>query len=57
MGLAICHSIIESHGGRIWGERNDDAGSTFFVELPADLRREPAAKDANAPMVADAAST
>lgn len=35
MGLSICHSIIESHGGRIWGERNDDHGSTFFVELPA----------------------
>jgi len=35
MGLAICHSIIESHGGRLRVERNDDAGSTFFVALPA----------------------
>jgi C4-dicarboxylate-specific signal transduction histidine kinase len=42
MGLTVCHSIIESHGGRIWGERNDDAGSTFFVELPAATQPESA---------------
>lgn len=35
MGLAICHSIVESHGGRLRVERNEDAGSTFFVALPA----------------------
>lgn len=35
MGLAICHSIVQSHGGRLRVERNHKAGSTFFVTLPA----------------------
>jgi C4-dicarboxylate-specific signal transduction histidine kinase len=34
MGLSICHSIIESHGGRIWAEPAPDGGSIFQFELP-----------------------
>jgi PAS domain S-box-containing protein len=35
IGLAICRSIVEEHGGRIWAERNDsEPGVTFFVALP-----------------------
>jgi signal transduction histidine kinase len=34
LGLSICHSIIESHGGRIWVEAGVDRGSIFRFELP-----------------------
>jgi two-component system sensor kinase FixL len=35
MGLNICRTIIESHGGRIWAEANPDGGTTFAFRLPA----------------------
>ena len=35
MGLAICHSIIEAHGGKIWAENNTGPGATFHFSLPA----------------------
>jgi len=35
MGLAICHSIVESHGGRIWASQGATGGSIFQLELPA----------------------
>jgi two-component system sensor kinase FixL len=34
MGLSICRSIIEAHGGRIWAESNGDARATFRFSLP-----------------------
>jgi hypothetical protein len=35
MGLAICRSIVESHGGKIWVTDNVNHGVTFQFTLPA----------------------
>jgi two-component system sensor kinase FixL len=33
VGLSICRSIIEAHGGRIWAEPNPRGGTIFFFTL------------------------
>jgi PAS domain S-box-containing protein len=34
LGLAISHTIIQAHGGRLWAENNPDCGATFRFTLP-----------------------
>lgn len=34
MGLSICRSIIEAHGGRIWASSNRSRGGVFSFTLP-----------------------
>ena len=36
MGLSICRSIIEAHGGRVWASRNTGPGMTFQFTVSAD---------------------
>lgn len=34
LGLAICRTVIESHGGRLWAEDNPGGGARFNFRLP-----------------------
>jgi light-regulated signal transduction histidine kinase (bacteriophytochrome) len=35
MGLSICRSIIDAHGGRLWAEPNEPRGTVFQFTLPS----------------------
>jgi signal transduction histidine kinase len=35
LGLSICQSLIEAHGGRMGSAAKPDAGAEFYFELPA----------------------
>jgi PAS domain S-box-containing protein len=35
LGLSICKSIVESHGGRLWASHRIPHGSVFHVQLPS----------------------
>jgi PAS domain S-box-containing protein len=38
MGLSICRSIIDAHGGQLWAEANEPRGAVFQFTLPGAAR-------------------
>ncbi|MGY0218053.1 ATP-binding response regulator [Endozoicomonadaceae bacterium StTr2] len=34
IGLSVCMSIIQTHGGKLWADRNPEGGTTFSFTLP-----------------------
>ncbi len=39
LGLSVCRTIVNAHGGRLWAEHNSDRGATFRLLLPVKPRR------------------
>ena len=35
LGLSICRTIVEAHGGRMWAQNAEDGGASFFFTLPS----------------------
>jgi two-component system sensor kinase FixL len=35
IGLSICRTIVQAHGGRIWFEAGANGGTAFHFTLPS----------------------
>ena len=35
LGLSLCRTIVEEHGGRLWATSGDHQGANFYVQLPS----------------------
>jgi two-component system sensor kinase FixL len=47
VGLSICRTIIEAHGGKIWADSTQGEGTTFHFTLKA-VKEEELAEAAEA---------
>jgi two-component system sensor kinase FixL len=45
LGLSICRSIIEAHGGRLWATPNPERGVTFQFSIPMAVDDESETED------------
>ena len=54
LGLAFCRLVVEAHGGRIWVQSTEGAGSAFHIVLPV---RPPVSPATRASVGAGAASS
>ncbi len=43
MGLAVCRTLAERMGGRVWVENTPGAGATFYLRVPLPIATEPPA--------------
>lgn len=46
LGLAICRTVIENHGGKIWAENNPSGGASFHFRLPLKTQQMPQTQSA-----------
>ena len=53
LGLPICRSIVQQHGGRIWAESVFGQGSTFYFTMPFEASAEQPSEHAGAVLVCD----
>jgi signal transduction histidine kinase len=40
IGLSLCRTIVEAHGGAIWAQNNPEGGASFFILLPSKEEEE-----------------
>ncbi len=40
LGLSICKTIVEKHGGTIWLQSSPDNGTTFYFKIPKNINIE-----------------